>query len=258
MTILRRFSDNTVSTLTDAATIAVDMSLGPHFMVTLGGNRTLGNPTNPDSAKEVWVAVRQDGTGGRTLSFGSDWIPSDSTTTVNPAASSVTVIYAISRNFGSGIKWYYTVEHAAEAGSSTTTYHVLGLNEITSISNIEVVVGGLYFDPTKFGSTPTVIFRLAGELSSTDNTGSAQVVLYDMGPGTGSFSPVKRSTLSIPFSSEGNRVKVDQTLTLSSSPGVDSNQIHNTARVYELRMKLVTVDSSSYMIVTWSGLEVTT
>ena len=31
--------------LTDAATIAVDMSLGNNFSVTLGGNRTLGNPT---------------------------------------------------------------------------------------------------------------------------------------------------------------------------------------------------------------------
>ena len=36
--------------LTDAATIAVDMSTGINFTVTIGGNRTLGNPTNTKMA----------------------------------------------------------------------------------------------------------------------------------------------------------------------------------------------------------------
>ena len=33
--------------LTDGATIAVDMATGFNFSVTIAGNRTLGNPTNP-------------------------------------------------------------------------------------------------------------------------------------------------------------------------------------------------------------------
>ena len=40
-------------TLTDAATIATDASLGNLFRVTLGGNRTLGNPTNPVDGQKV-------------------------------------------------------------------------------------------------------------------------------------------------------------------------------------------------------------
>jgi hypothetical protein len=56
-------------TLTDAATIATDASLGNHFRVTLGGNRTLGAPTNPvDGQKAIWEVI-QDATGSRTLTL---------------------------------------------------------------------------------------------------------------------------------------------------------------------------------------------
>lgn len=60
---------NRVVTLTDAATIAVDASLGNTFDVTLGGNRTLGAPTNPINGQKVTFRIRQDATGGRTLAF---------------------------------------------------------------------------------------------------------------------------------------------------------------------------------------------
>lgn len=60
---------SSIVTLTDAATIAVDASLGSTFVVTLGGNRTLGNPTNRNPGQEITIIVIQDGTGGRTLAF---------------------------------------------------------------------------------------------------------------------------------------------------------------------------------------------
>jgi len=64
---------STPDTLTDAATIAVDASLGNDFKVTLGGNRTLGNPTNPTDGQKIVFAIRQDGTGSRTLALGADY-----------------------------------------------------------------------------------------------------------------------------------------------------------------------------------------
>lgn len=68
---LARRSDLAPVTLTDAATIATDASRGDHFRVTLGGNRTLGNPTNPtDGQRVIWELI-QDGTGNRTLTLGS-------------------------------------------------------------------------------------------------------------------------------------------------------------------------------------------
>jgi hypothetical protein len=56
-------------TLTDAPTIPVDAALSDHFRVTLGGNRTLGNPTNPTDGQKVTFEIIQDATGSRTLSY---------------------------------------------------------------------------------------------------------------------------------------------------------------------------------------------
>lgn len=64
-----KFGARTQVTLTDAATIATDASLGDVFTVTLGGNRTLGNPTNPKKGQVILYAVRQDATGSRTLAY---------------------------------------------------------------------------------------------------------------------------------------------------------------------------------------------
>lgn len=60
-------------TLTDAATVAVDMSTGINFTVTLGGNRTLGAPTNTKNGQSGVILVKQDGTGSRTLAYNSVW-----------------------------------------------------------------------------------------------------------------------------------------------------------------------------------------
>jgi hypothetical protein len=60
-------------TLTDAATIAVDMSTFINAVVTLGGNRTLGNPTNEKVGQTGYIRIVQDGTGSRTLAYGTDW-----------------------------------------------------------------------------------------------------------------------------------------------------------------------------------------
>lgn len=55
--------------LTDAATIATDASQGNHFRVVLGGNRTLGNPTNPTDGQKVMWELIQDSTGSRTITL---------------------------------------------------------------------------------------------------------------------------------------------------------------------------------------------
>jgi hypothetical protein len=59
--------------LTDATTIAWDMNSGWNASVTLAGNRTLGNPTNPIVGRTGAIVVTQDGTGSRTLAYGSNW-----------------------------------------------------------------------------------------------------------------------------------------------------------------------------------------
>lgn len=60
-------------TLTDAATITVDMATFLNGKVTLAGNRTLGQPSNAKIGQEGFIRVIQDGTGNRTLAYHSDW-----------------------------------------------------------------------------------------------------------------------------------------------------------------------------------------
>ena len=55
--------------LTDAATVALDLALSNDYTLTLGGNRTLGNPTNRTVGQWFSITVTQDGTGSRTLAY---------------------------------------------------------------------------------------------------------------------------------------------------------------------------------------------
>lgn len=60
-------------TLTDAATIAWNIATGYNAKVTLGGNRTLGAPTNLQEGLGGVLRVIQDGTGSRTLAYNACW-----------------------------------------------------------------------------------------------------------------------------------------------------------------------------------------
>jgi hypothetical protein len=93
-------------TLTDAATIATDASQSNHFRVTLGGNRTLGNPTNgSDGQKVIWELI-QDGSGSRTLSLDTKFVLGTdiSSVTLTPTASARDFLGAVYN--ASADKWY--------------------------------------------------------------------------------------------------------------------------------------------------------
>lgn len=59
------------TTLSDGANISWNLEDNQVASVTLGGNRTLDNPTNMQDGGTYILIVNQDGTGSRTLSFGS-------------------------------------------------------------------------------------------------------------------------------------------------------------------------------------------
>ena len=62
-----------ITALTDGATITPDLADSNNFSVTLGGNRTLANPTNIVAGQCGSIFITQDGTGARTLAWGSYW-----------------------------------------------------------------------------------------------------------------------------------------------------------------------------------------
>jgi hypothetical protein len=61
-------------TLTDGAVINIDLNTGINFKVTIAGNRALANPTNQVAGKEGVLKIKQDAIGGRTISFGDNYV----------------------------------------------------------------------------------------------------------------------------------------------------------------------------------------
>lgn len=81
-------------TLTDAASITWDMDTGFDYVVTLAGNRTLANPTNTKVGQRGEIRVVQDGTGSRTLSFGTSYeFAGGSAPTLTTTASADDILY---------------------------------------------------------------------------------------------------------------------------------------------------------------------
>ncbi|WP_421849899.1 hypothetical protein [Oricola sp.] len=80
--------------LTYAANISWDMGAGVDFTVTLTGNGTLDNPTNVIVGKKGRIRTVQDGTGNRTLSFGSNFVFAGGTApTLTPTANAEDCLY---------------------------------------------------------------------------------------------------------------------------------------------------------------------
>ena len=87
----------TISALTDGATITADFAVANNFSVTLGGNRTLANPSNQTAGQSGCIWITQDGTGSRTLAYGSQWDFTGGTApTLSTAAGAVDcLVYAV-------------------------------------------------------------------------------------------------------------------------------------------------------------------
>lgn len=83
----------TITALTDGSTITPNFNNANNFSVTLGGNRTLANPTNLTAGQSGVIVVTQDGTGSRTLAYGSNWkFPGGTAPTLTTTAAAVDVL----------------------------------------------------------------------------------------------------------------------------------------------------------------------
>ncbi len=88
-----------IVTLTDAASVAMDLSTGNHFELTLGGNRTLSYPSNGSVGQVGHIYLIQDGTGSRTLSYNNSWkFPSGTAPTLTTSINSVDMLCFAYRN----------------------------------------------------------------------------------------------------------------------------------------------------------------
>ena len=91
-----------ISALTDGSTITPDFAVANNFSVTLGGNRTLANPSNLTAGQSGSFFITQDGTGSRTLAYGSYYDFAGGTApTLSTTASAVDRIDYVVRTTGS-------------------------------------------------------------------------------------------------------------------------------------------------------------
>jgi hypothetical protein len=88
------WSAATTVALTDGATVTPDLSAGINFTLTLGGNRTLANPTNQKVGQSGFIRIAQDATGSRTLAYGGNWkFASGTAPVLTTTASKVDVLF---------------------------------------------------------------------------------------------------------------------------------------------------------------------
>ncbi len=83
------------STLTDGATVTPDATSTNNFFWTIGGNRTLANPTGLTDGQEIRIIIKQDGTGSRTWTLGSKYKFSGGAPALSTAANAIDLMVGI-------------------------------------------------------------------------------------------------------------------------------------------------------------------
>ena len=118
---------STPQTLTDAATISWVPSQGLNASVTLAGNRTLSFSTPPTSGAYGTLVVKQDATGGRTLtlpSVANKVLGSSSTTTIglSTTANAIDIV----NFYFDGTNYFWNVGQGYGSASSLTAANIAG------------------------------------------------------------------------------------------------------------------------------------
>jgi len=73
--------------------VTIDFSANQNFVLTLTGNVTLANPSTESVGQAGVFVFIQDGTGGRTLSLGTDYeTPGGAGITLSTAANAIDVV----------------------------------------------------------------------------------------------------------------------------------------------------------------------
>lgn len=83
---------------TNTGSVTLDFAANQNFVLTLTGNVTLANPTTEQVGQSGFIVFIQDGTGGRTLSLGTDFLTAGGAgITLSSAASAIDVVpYVVS------------------------------------------------------------------------------------------------------------------------------------------------------------------
>lgn len=101
--------------LTDAGTVTPDFNAGFNFEWTIGGNRTLANPSNTKSGQSGTIKIVQDATGSRIISYGNNWRFPGGSATGGLLSTAANAIDIIAYTVGTDGKLYATLAKAFAA-----------------------------------------------------------------------------------------------------------------------------------------------
>ena len=87
--------------VTDAPTVTLDFNTAFDFVLVLGGNRTLANPTNVKMGQKGILYLAQDSTGGRSVTWGTNWkFPGGVKPTLSAASGALDMISYVGGSAG--------------------------------------------------------------------------------------------------------------------------------------------------------------
>jgi hypothetical protein len=206
--------------------VPVDASEGPRFEVELTEATTeLNNPSNLADGQEFTILIKQDSTGSRALTFGTNWIATDGiTTAIDSTADGVTILrgHAADLPNGPGLRIYYTLEHDAESsgsgvagpGSSTDTAIVRwnGTGGDT-VQDSTLTLGATTITQT---TADAALNLVTGTASATGTGGSIGITAADGGATSGAGGAVAVTAGSAATSGAGGD------LTLTTGTGISA------------------------------------
>ena len=144
-----------VVTLTDAATVTVNATLGNDFRLTTtaatGATRTIGNPSGPVDGQAIAVTITQDAPGDRLVTWGTAWQFPDGTAPILSTTPGFSDILRFVYYAGPAV-WMMTVATMALPGTSTTVFFddfgTIPSGNLPSAAKWAIANGGPFDDPT--------------------------------------------------------------------------------------------------------------
>jgi hypothetical protein len=101
-----------IVSLTDEANVSISFQNGQNFSLTLEGNRALSNPTQCVPGQVGSIFIVQDGSGSRTLSYGTNWeFPAAEAPTLSTSAAAVDRLDYIVRT-STGVQAILSLEYS--------------------------------------------------------------------------------------------------------------------------------------------------
>jgi len=169
-------STPSMNTLTSSGgNVAVDADNGPNYELELTEATTeLNNPTNLAEGQNFFITIKQDATGSRSLTFGTNWLKKDGLTSgIASAADTVTILrgQAVSLPNGPGLRVYYTLDHEEESASAPASHastHISGGGDEIDGDQLDIDWNPTNYTPTTAPTEATSVDHLSAHLAGID------------------------------------------------------------------------------------------